>query len=263
MRAKRVTKVEQELQVLLDNGADVWVIGDVHGHAKTLAALIDKLDIEVLDRIVLLGDLVDRGPDSCEVVKMARENHQIFAVKGNHEEMMLKCFEPTHIENPGLNQAGWYYIGGRETAESYIETFQKPDGNIDNVSLLRRAGKDLAWMDSLPDHIVLDDWRLVHAGYSPNEGELDSQTTDSLLWVRGEFHNSTQILDQNRTIVFGHSTMIGFGIPQDGIWRSELELDNGNSAALGIDSCCYGGDAPQLTAINLRNQEIVKQLIVN
>lgn len=263
MQAKRVNKVEAELQALLDNGANVWVVGDVHGHAKTLAALIDKLDIDLLDRIVLLGDLIDRGPDSCKVIKMARENHQIFAVKGNHEEMMLKCFDPFHLENPGLNQAGWYYIGGRETAQSYLNTFQKPDGDIDNLSLVKRAGHDLAWIESLPDHIVLDEWRLVHAGYSPHEGELDSQSTDSLLWVRGEFHNSTRILDENRTIVFGHSTMIGFGIPQDGIWFSELELDNGMFAAMGIDSCCYGGNDPQLTAMNLQDGKIIKQRLVN
>ena len=262
MKAKRDLNIENELQNILDNGGNVWAIGDVHGHADTLKALLENLNLDTLDRVVLLGDLVDRGPNSCEVIRIAREDSKIFAVKGNHEEMMLECFEPEHIEFPGLRQSGWYYIGGKATAQSYIDEFTIEDGNINQLALRKRAGKDLAWIDSLPEHLVLDDFRLVHAGYSPFDGVLDEQSTNNLLWIRSEFHNSSSPVDENRTVVFGHSTLPGFGIPQTDIWFSEPELANGRHAALGIDSCCYGGPDPQLTAYNLQNGDIVKQRAV-
>jgi len=262
LRAKRNLEIEEELQSILDDGGNVWAIGDVHGHADTLKALIGNLDLGPLDRVVLLGDLVDRGPKSCEVIRFARETSRIFAVKGNHEEMMLDCFEPDYIEEIGIRQSGWYYVGGRATAQSYIDEFANEDESINHLALRKRAGRDLSWIDSLPEHLVLDEFRLVHAGYSPSDGVLDEQSSNKLLRIRSEFHNSSTPVDDFRTIVFGHSTLPGFGIPQTEIWFSEPELENGRHAAIGIDSCCYGGPDPQLTAFNLQDGEIVKQRVI-
>ena len=262
MQGRRNKEIEAELQSILNNGGNVWVIGDVHGHADTLAALLESLNLDSLDRVVLLGDLIDRGPKSCEVIRIARENPRIFSVLGNHEEMMLLSFDADNIEIMTAQQSGWFYVGGRATAQSYIDEFTRPDGGIYRFELRQRAGKDLAWLDAIPHHIVLDDFRLVHAGYSPWDGDLDLQSTETLLWVRGEFHNAITPVDENRTVVFGHSTMPGFGLSQNQVWESEVELLNGRNAAIGIDSCCYGGDEPQLTALNLQNGDIVKQRVV-
>ena len=262
MNGRRNRKIEAELQTVLDQGGNVWAIGDVHGYAETLSSLIDSLNLSSRDRVVLLGDLIDRGPNSCEVIRIARENPQIFSVLGNHEEMMLKSFD---VENIGLMtplQAGWFYIGGRATSLSYISEFTNSNGALENFNLKLRVGKDLAWLDSLPHHIVLDDFRLVHAGYSPWDGNLDLQSTDNLLWIRGEFHNSITPVDDKRTVVFGHSTMPGFGLKQTEVWESEAELKNSRPAAIGIDSCCYAGKDPQLTALNLQTGDIVKQRVL-
>tara|TARA_X000001036_G_scaffold427959_1_gene457179 strand:- start:344 stop:1135 length:792 start_codon:yes stop_codon:yes gene_type:complete len=263
MRGRRNRKIEAELQSALDQGRNVWAIGDVHGHAETLTALLEKLNLGSRDRIVLLGDLVDRGPNSCNVIRIAREDERIFTVLGNHEQMMLKSFHVDNIENMGADLSGWLYVGGRETIFSYLREFTNTQGELDEFKLRMRAGKDLAWLDSLPHHIVLDEFRLVHAGYSPWDGDLDLQSTETLMWIRGEFHNSITPVDEDRTIVFGHTTMPGFGLEQDEIWESETELKNSRAAAVGIDSCCYGGEDPQLTALNLQTGDIVKQKLVN
>ena len=60
--------MEEELQRTLDEGSDVWVIGDVHGYFGTLEALIQRLDMGDKDAVVMLGDLIDRGPTSADVV---------------------------------------------------------------------------------------------------------------------------------------------------------------------------------------------------
>jgi len=262
MRGRRNRNLESELQSILDNGGNVWAIGDVHGHADTLEALLESLNLDSMDRVVLLGDLVDRGPRSCEAIRIARENPQIFCVLGNHEEMMLKQFD---VENLGVmtqQQAGWFYVGGRATSLSYLDEFSDQNGTLNEFDMRMRVGKDLAWLDALPHHIRLDDFRLVHAGYSPWDGDLELQSTDTLMWVRGEFHNSITPVDEKRTVIFGHSTMPGFGLKQSEIWESEVELLNSRPAAIGIDSCCYGGDDPQLTAFNLQTGDIVKQKLV-
>lgn len=262
MRGRRNRQIEAELQRTLDEGGNVWAIGDVHGYADTLLALLDSLNLSSRDRVVLLGDLVDRGPRSCEVIRIARENPQIFSVLGNHEEMMLNSFDVDNIETMTAQQTNWFYVGGRATNQSYIDEFTNSQGQIDDFDLRMRVGKDLAWLDSLPHHIVLDDFRLVHAGYSPWDGDLDLQSTDTLMWIRGEFHNSITPVDEKRTVVFGHSTVLGFGLKQTEIWKSETELKNSRPAAIGIDSCCYGGKDPQLTAFNLQTGDFVKQRVI-
>ena len=262
MRGRRNRQIEAELQRTLDEGGNVWAIGDVHGYADTLLALLDSLKLSSRDRVVLLGDLVDRGPRSCEVIQIARENPQIFSVLGNHEEMMLNSFDVDNIETMTAQQTNWFYVGGRATNQSYIDEFTNSQGQIDDFDLRMRIGKDLAWLDSLPHHIVLDDFRLVHAGYSPWDGDLDLQSTDTLMWIRGEFHNSITPVDEKRTVVFGHSTVLGFGLRQTEIWKSEAELQNSRPAAIGIDSCCYGGKDPQLTAFNLQTGDFVKQRVI-
>ena len=262
MRGRRNRQIEAELQRTLDEGGNVWAIGDVHGYADTLLTLLDSLNLSSRDRVVLLGDLVDRGPRSCEVIRIARENPQIFSVLGNHEEMMLNSFDVDNIQTMTAQQTNWFYVGGRATNQSYIDEFTNSQGQIDDFDLRMRVGKDLAWLDSLPHHIVLDDFRLVHAGYSPWDGDLDLQSTDTLMWIRGEFHNSITPVDEKRTVVFGHSTVLGFGLKQTEIWKSETELKNSRPAAIGIDSCCYGGKDPQLTAFNLQTGDFVKQRVI-
>ena len=56
--------LEMDLQSRLDNGRSVWVVGDVHGHFTTLEALVGQLDLDERDAVVMLGDLIDRGPKS-------------------------------------------------------------------------------------------------------------------------------------------------------------------------------------------------------
>ncbi|MEA3522698.1 MAG: metallophosphoesterase, partial [Campylobacterota bacterium] len=97
-----------------------YVIGDVHGYYKTLLALVDKLPHDV--KLVFVGDLIDRGRESAEVVKFVRENSHL-CVMGNHEDMMVgygallvKAYEN---EKPLSMYNTWYSNGGVDTLRSY------------------------------------------------------------------------------------------------------------------------------------------------
>ena len=87
-----------------------FVVGDIHGHFKLLAAALNKLDFNTeLDRIFSVGDLIDRGPDSIDILKWL-EKPWFHAVRGNHEQMLIDCISghgniPGHIRNGGA----WLY----------------------------------------------------------------------------------------------------------------------------------------------------------
>ena len=89
----RDNELERELQNLMDCGGSVWVIGDVHGYFGTLEALLQKLELEEGDAVVMLGDLIDRGPESAKIVRHVRRTGRLHSIRGNHEQMMIQGFD--------------------------------------------------------------------------------------------------------------------------------------------------------------------------
>ena len=256
----RNKEMEKDLQKSLDDGASVWVIGDVHGFSVTFENLVDLLELSEKDRVVVLGDLIDRGPDSYNVVKAVQADSRIYSTKGNHEQMMVEGFIPKGISHK-LEANLWLRNGGIETAASYIRAFMNHSGEEDSVALEQEIINDKIWMNSLPSHIVLDKWRLVHAGYDPRT-ELGEQGEPEHLWIRTPFHNSTTAIDEQRCVVFGHTpTMLLFGDSDDSygnIWYSDVRLEDGRAASIGIDTCLFHKQQlpAWLSAINLQTMEI-------
>ena len=96
----------------------IYVISDVHGCYKSLRALIYQLPDKENSKIVFVGDLIDRGPSSCEVIKFIMERNYD-CVLGNHEEIFLE-YAPTK-ENEDLSDSSYWLnrCGGKETLRSY------------------------------------------------------------------------------------------------------------------------------------------------
>ena len=252
--------MEKDLQRSLDDGASVWVIGDIHGFSVTFENLVDILQLSENDRVVVLGDLIDRGPDSYSVVKTVQADSRIYSTKGNHEQMMVEGFIPKGISHK-LEANLWLRNGGIETAASYIRAFTNHNGEEDSAALEQEIIADKKWMNSLPAHVILDKWRLVHAGYDPRT-DLDEQGEAEHLWIRTPFHNSTTAIDEQRCVVFGHTpTMLLFGDSDDSyghIWYSDVRLEDGRAASIGIDTCLFHKQQlpAWLSAINLQTMEI-------
>ena len=260
----RDIELELKLQKSLDEGKNIWVIGDVHGFNKTLRSLVEKINLQEGDYVVLLGDLIDRGPNSYDVVQFAKNSENIVCVKGNHEKMMIESFSLQGLESPGMDLATWLYNGGLATATSYINAYTDKSGNELTELLGMAINEDKMWMNQLPSEIVLDKWRLVHAGYDP-EIDLDCQTDAEILHIRKPFHNSPKPIDPQRTVVFGHTPTVSLpGLNKSSwgkIWHSSVLLSSGRSAAIGIDTCVFHKlEAPAvLTAYNLQDNRIIQQ----
>jgi len=260
----RDIELEMNLQQALDNGHNVWVIGDIHGFNETLRTLVANLALQRGDYVVLLGDLIDRGPNSYDVVQYVKTSPNIVTVKGNHEKMMIELFSLPRLESPDVKLATWMYNGGRATAISYINAFTDEVGNEYTDLLDQAINQDKLWMNQLPSQIVLDKWRLVHAGYDP-EVDLDCQTDSEMLHIRKPFHTATAPIDKDRTVIFGHTPTASLpghsSLFWGKVWFSPVLLDSGRPAAIGIDTCVFHNlDVPAvLTAYNLQDNSIIQQ----
>ena len=182
----RDPSLEADLQARLDDGHRIFVLGDIHGHLATFRALLHRLNLKPEDRVVCLGDMIDRGPNSAGLVHLLRTHPQVICLKGNHEHMAIQCVQPD-----GSFEAWqpWMQRGGKSTYASYIV-----QANGDLYEAKRQMAEDFMWLDTLPTQIVLDHLRFVHAGYDPRM-PLDMQGEKELLWIRKEWFQHEGAVD--------------------------------------------------------------------
>jgi len=136
-----------------------YIIGDIHGEYKTLLALVDKLPKDA--KLIFVGDLIDRGLQSREIVDYIRDNnHQV--VRGNHEQFMIEDGQKLidkllADEEVGMSNT-WVFAGGIETLISYGLLKKQEDvyqfvKNLDGITKLQN---DIEWMNSLPLYIEME-----------------------------------------------------------------------------------------------------------
>lgn len=212
-------------------GGRLICVGDIHGCLRELGRLLDALALTEADRLVFLGDYIDRGDASAQTVdlmlQLKRALPQTIFLRGNHEEMLLDFL--------GLGGSrGSIYVraGGAATLRSYgID----PDAHDALRSEARRSISEehvAFYRDDLVLSHCEEGFAFVHAGVRPGISLAD-QDCDDLLWIREEFFSSEHSLDE--TVVFGHT-------PQRDVHFSparRIAMDTG---------CVYGG---RLSALDL------------
>jgi serine/threonine protein phosphatase 1 len=192
-------------------GKRLYAIGDVHGCFDELQALLELIERDHRRRaekpchIVFLGDLVDRGPQSREVLSLLRSAPPAFAqmhvIKGNHEEMMVRSLsgEPELIPD-------WLKHGGRACAISYgvdPAILNDPDlHRLEHTLLSHIPEADIKFLAAAVDTVRFGDYCLVHAGVRPGV-PLGAQTGRDLRWIRQEFLNFDT--PHEAYIVHGHT----------------------------------------------------------
>ena len=143
-------------------------IGDIHGHAAALAALIRRIKLQPGDTLVTLGDYVDRGPDSkgvlCQLIEL-ESRCNLVPLMGNHEEMMLGAKEGRD------DFKFWMQFGGDATLDSY--------GTGRTMSLV--PWDHWAFLKRLRLYHQSDRHFFVHANYFPNR-PLPEQDSQTVLW---------------------------------------------------------------------------------
>lgn len=188
-----------------------FAVGDIHGCLDQLRALLDEIeDYAPTGRVIFLGDLIDRGPDSRAVIELimggpTKPGWTWQTLKGNHEEMLWGA-------SSGESDVDWWLVnGGRETLISY-------DGTV--------PGRHLKWIKELPT-ILVERFRIfVHAGVDDTR-PLEQQDDGVFLWIRppedysGEYwgrhlcHGHTPSTANPRTV--GNRTNVDSGAVFSGI----------------------------------------------
>jgi serine/threonine protein phosphatase 1 len=209
-------------------GWRAYVIGDVHGRLDLLEQLLAKIDAE-LERdgtrkalIVFVGDLIDRGPASAQVVERLRtyrrDGVRTMFLLGNHEEVLLRIL----AGETGL-VAKWRSFGGSECLESYGVGAQQFAGRSEREALeiVRKAipDKHRQFLGEFVDTCRFGDYLFVHAGIRPGI-EVDQQRQSDLRWIREPFLLDDS--DHGFVVVHGHTIS-----PEVEVRRNRIGIDTG------------------------------------
>lgn len=164
-----------------------YVIGDIHGCAKTFIKLLDQIGLNQDDDLYLLGDYIDRGPDSKgvldKILELQSTGFKVHALRGNHEQMMIdSVLDNTHLRL-------WLMNGGDEALASFGE-----EGIAD------LDPKYMNFVDRTEYFFEVGRYMVVHAGLNLT---IKNPLTDieHMLWSRKKF--SKRYLD--KTIIHGHT----------------------------------------------------------
>ena len=189
-----------------------YAIGDIHGRADLLARMFERLEAEPRTSekppiVIFLGDYIDRGPDSAEVIELLLykrpEGFEHYYLKGNHEEALL-----SFIADPAAGRA-WLGHGGLQTLGSYgvapLPSAGASQKDIAKAAALFREklpDSHLAFFNRLERYVTHGDYAFVHAGVDPAR-KLEAQTDQDLFWIRRKFLESDR--QASHVIVHGHT----------------------------------------------------------
>ncbi len=200
-------------QAAVPDDIRVYAIGDIHGRADLLQQMhqmiledASKKRASLQNLIIYLGDYVDRGLESRDVIELLTNSSfpgfQSICLKGNHEDLFLRF-----LKDPGIGPS-WFELGGDATVYSYgvrVSQDIPPEERFTHIREELRAAVPklhLEFLSSLQLAYEVGDYFFVHAGIRPGRS-LHEQSPDDLVWIRDEFTSSRA--NHGKIVVHGHS----------------------------------------------------------
>ena len=225
-------------------GYRAYVIGDVHGRLDLLEALLAQIHSELELRpapktlLVFVGDLIDRGPNSAQVIERLRTYRrpvvQPVFLLGNHEEVLLRIIGGEFTLVPS-----WLQFGGLECLESYgLDPVRVRSRSPEMAAeLVREAvpASHVSFLESFSDSCRFGDYLFVHAGIRPGV-KMDLQVQSDLRWIRAPFLADES--DHGFVVVHGHTISQGVDERSNRIGIDTGAYRTGILTALAIE----GGD---------------------
>lgn len=224
----------------------VWSVGDIHGRMDLLQPLVESIVADLAEAraqhrmVIFLGDYIDRGEQSREVVAFLAgltgdAGVEWRFLRGNHEETMLDF-----LEDPSVGPK-WCDYGGDATVRSYglrvPDLKHKPEAWAHLAADLshKLSDRQRMFLEDQELSIAVGDYFFAHAGARPGE-PLDRQSAQDLMWIRRTFLESEEEFE--RIVVHGHTP------------TAEVHADN---RRIGIDTRAY--ESGVLTALRLEGTD--------
>jgi serine/threonine protein phosphatase 1 len=222
----------------------VYAIGDVHGRLDCLEQLFDRIKRDVAEypvsnfRIVMLGDYVDRGPQSSGVLEFLcalSGRLDIVFLRGNHDDWLLEF-----IESPEKMSLAFLEYGGWETLNSYgigRNRSNLPAVELSRLLTRRMPARHKRFLAELGYFHIEGDYYFCHAGVRPGIA-LDSQDPRDLIWIRGEFLDHVESF--GKVIVQGHTPELQVDLRPNRINIDTMAFRTGKLTCLvleGVSSC--------------------------
>lgn len=189
----------------------IFFIGDIHGCSKTFRKLVkERIAIKKYDRLYCVGDYIDRGNDSKDVVdfilELREDNYQIYTLRGNHEQMLLDSTR-------GKEEFSLWLMNGGDTTLR--------DFKVDSIDELNPVYYD--FFRETVHYILEDGFIAVHAGLNFDKPD-PLEDKYSMIWTR-DFHVDKSFLDR-RLLIHGHTPRErDYIISQD--FKNSFNIDGG------------------------------------
>jgi serine/threonine protein phosphatase 1 len=229
----------EPVKAAIPAGQRVYAVGDIHGRLDLLVSLAEAIEADDRARgpadttIILLGDLVDRGPDSAGVIKAARlwsQQRHVRFIAGNHEEMFLDSLDSVESLRHFIR------YGGRETLLSYpIAVADYLAAEVEDLQAMMRQAvpqEDIDFLAGFEDTIRIGDYLFVHAGIHPDL-PIEQQRTGHLRWIREPF--LSHVGDHGFVVVHGHSITEEAQVLSNRIGIDTGAYQSGRLTALGLE----------------------------
>ncbi|MBN8806922.1 MAG: serine/threonine protein phosphatase [Sphingomonas sp.] len=202
---------KEQVKPSVPDGIRVYAVGDIHGRADLLEQTLQMIDRDSQDilpaarQIIFLGDYVDRGPASADVIDVLIALRSLWpnvhTLGGNHEELFQLVLEG----NDRANQQ-FAMVGGRETALSYgidPQAYERSSWDeLHQLIINSVPPSHIEFLSQLELSVEIGDYFFVHAGVRPKVALADQEASD-LRWIRESFLKSNA--DFTKMIVHGHS----------------------------------------------------------
>ncbi|XDA98309.1 metallophosphoesterase family protein [Sulfitobacter sp. LCG007] len=193
----------------------IYAIGDIHGRLDELHRVLGLIEADGGPdaQVILLGDYIDRGPDSAGVIDfLASETasgRNWVTLMGNHDRYMRNFVGAKSVADPATREGLYWFnpaLGGDKTMASYgIEAHEGSDLEEVHAAALAAVPRSHAdFLAGLALKHVTDDHVFVHAGIRPGVA-LQDQIEDDLIWIRKGFLDDTR--DHGRLVVHGHTAL--------------------------------------------------------
>lgn len=209
------------------------VISDIHGCAEEFKLLLMKAGYQSgSDQLILLGDYVDKGPDSCETVELVMElviRDGAIALRGNHDQRLVDLIRGN---DPAVVRK-FADHGGPPTLRSYcgFEQLSEPYLEAAKVMMEEQYSHHLDFLSSLPLFHENNTHIYVHAGLRPGNHDWKSQSDEDFMYIKDEFYLHPTSVD--KPVVFGHTITTKMHKKPD-IWFADDKIGIDGGCSLGM-----------------------------